>query len=297
MPLSNNAAGLTKVAMICGLFILIQAPWQIAQAASGSVTGYVSCSGDAVGITIDIDGEIDAATVESVSKLFEEFGEQRKKVDSGVTCEAAPQNPPDLSAYGNHFGINSRGGSVPAAMAIGRMLRREGAWIGVNGVCFSACVFILAGAVDRQIGKSDQVGIHRPYLRSTPEKPLEADQVKRTYSRALQGMRNYLREMNVSPRLADDILATEPENNHILTEAELKAYRLTGVDPAEQQRRAIQKEAADVQEANELGLNRQEYTRRKTLGEKLCTYSASGALADYIEYADCKTRILRTGAK
>src|SRR6202165_3264803 len=112
-------------------------------------------------------------------------------------------------------------------------------WIGVNGVCFSACVFILAGAVDRQIGKSDQVGIHRPYLRSTPEKPLEADQVKQAYSRTLQDMRSYLREMNVSQRLADDMLATEPENNRILTEAELKAYRLMGVDPAEQQRRGI----------------------------------------------------------
>ena len=103
--------------------------------------------------------------------------------------------------------------------------------------------------------------------------------------------------MNVSPRLADDMLATEPENNHILTETELKAYRLTGVDPAEQQRRAIEKEAADVKEANQLGLDRPEYTRRKMLGEALCTYSASGALADGREYADCKIRILRTGAK
>src|ERR1700692_2460228 len=167
-----------------------------------------------------MEGEIDAATVERVSKLFEESREQKKKVAFGITCDdfARHQNPPDFSGYGHPFGINSRGGSVPAAMASGRMLRREGAWIGVNGVCFSACVFILAGAVDRQIGRSDQVGIHRPYLRSTPEKPLEAGEIKQAYSRMLQDMRDYLREMNVSQRLADDMLATEPENNHILTE-------------------------------------------------------------------------------
>jgi hypothetical protein len=255
MRLSNISAGLTNLAMICGL-VMLAAPWQTAQAASGSVTGHISCGGGSVGISIDIDGEIDAATVERVSKLFEESREQKKKVAAGVTCDdsAARQYPPDFSAYGDHFGINSRGGSVAAAMSIGRMLRRENAWIGVNGVCFSACVFILAGAVDRQIGRSDQVGIHRPYLRSTPEKPLEADQVKQAYSRMLQDMRDYLREMNVSQRLADDMLATEPEDNDILTETELRAYRLTGVDPAEQQRRAIQKEAADVQEANGLGL-------------------------------------------
>jgi hypothetical protein len=110
-------------------------------------------------------------------------------------------------------------------------------------------------------------------------------------------MRSYLREMNVSPRLADDMLATEPENNHILTETELWAYRLTGVDPAEQQRRAIQKEAADVHEANGLGLDRREYTQRKTLGETLCTYSISGAVADYVEYSDCKIGVLKTGAR
>ena len=109
----------------------------------------------------------------------------------------------------------------PSGPAIGRMFRREGAWIGVNGVCYSACVFILAGAVDRQMGKSDQVGIHRPYLGSTPENPLDAGQVKQAYSRTLQDMRSYLREMNVSPRLADDMLATEPEHNHILPKPSL----------------------------------------------------------------------------
>jgi hypothetical protein len=143
VPLSNISAGLTNLAIICGL-VLLAAPWQTGDAAAGSVTGHISCGGGSVGISIDIEGEIDAATVERVSKLFEESREQKKKVASGVTCDDSVrhQNPPDFSAYGDHFGINSRGGSVPAAMAIGRMLRREGAWIGVNGVCFSACVFI-----------------------------------------------------------------------------------------------------------------------------------------------------------
>jgi len=132
-------------------------------------------------------------------------------------------------------------------------------------------------------------------MQSTPENPLDAGQVKQAYLRTLQEMRGYLREMNVSPRLADDMLATEPEHNHILTLAELKAYRLVGVDPAEQQRRAIEKEAADVKEANQLGLDRQEYTRRKMLGENLCAYSGSGDVTDARQYEDCKIRFLETG--
>jgi hypothetical protein len=272
---------------------------QIVEAASGGVTGHVSCSGRSVGISIDIEGEIDETTAESVNKLFGEMHEKEKRIASGVPCDdsAAHQNPPDFSAYGTHFGINSRGGSVPAAMAIGRMFRREGAWISVSGKCYSACVFVLAGAIDRQVGQSGQVGIHRPYLQSTPENPFDAGQVKQAYSRTLQDMRSYLREMNISPRLADDMLATEPEHNHILTQTELRAYRLIGVDPAEQQRRAIEKETADVNETNKLGLDRQEYTRRKMLGETLCAYSSSGALADGRDYADCKDRFLRTGAR
>jgi hypothetical protein len=100
VPLSNISAGLTNLAIICGL-VLLAAPWQTGQAAAGSVTGHISCGGGSVGISIDIEGEIDAATVERVSKLFEESREQKKKkVASGVTCDdsARHQNPPDFSA-------------------------------------------------------------------------------------------------------------------------------------------------------------------------------------------------------
>jgi len=152
-------------------------------------------------------------------------------------------------------------------MAIGRMFRKQDAWLMVDSVCISACVLILAGAVDRQIGTAE-VGIHRPYFGTTPDKLVKTDQVKQAYLRMLQDMRSYLREMDIPQRLADDMLAVEPERVHILSKAELTEYRLAGVDPAEQQRRAIEKEARDVDEANQLGLDRKEYTRRKSLGEK-----------------------------
>ena len=201
MSPSNISAGLTNVAMICG-FLMVQAQWQIAHGAPGGVTGHVSCSGRSVGISVDIDGEIDEAMAESVSKLFEEMHEKEKKIASGVPCDdaAAHQTPPDLSSYGTHFGIDSRGGSVPAAMAIGRIFRREGAWIMVSGKCYSACVLVLAGAVDRRAGQ-DQVGVHRPYMQSTSQNPVDLGLVRQAYSRTLQEMRSYLREMNVSPRL------------------------------------------------------------------------------------------------
>ena len=65
---------------------------------------------------------------------------------------------------------------------------------------------------------------------------------------------------------------------------------LAGPDPVEQQTRAIEKEMRDVQAANQLGLSRREYTRRKALGNDLC--SQVGELRELI---DCKDRVLRTG--
>jgi hypothetical protein len=93
------------------------------------------------------------------------------------------------------------------------MFRNERAWIGVGidhrAVCISACVFILAGAVEREIGQLGTLGIHRPYFPTTPGS-ITTDQVKSDYKAMLQGIRAYLHEMNVSERLADDMLATEP---------------------------------------------------------------------------------------
>jgi ATP-dependent protease ClpP protease subunit len=272
------------------------------------VSGRVSCNDTgAVGIAMDINGTIDAATLDNVTKLFEQF-HQAEASGGSTNCERTSGN--DLSAFGNHFGINSNGGNVVAAMAIGRLLRKENAWLGINGVCISACVLILAGAIDRQIAKDGQVGIHRPYLSTNPQKPLTTDQVKAAYSLMLKELRAYLREMNVSSRLADDMLATEPERVRYLTLVELKDFGLGRVDPAEQQRRAIEKEARDIKEANRMGLDRQEYTRRKALGDSSCAYTGnSGSYTEplepgdsvkwtnYSEYVDCKDRILKTGRK
>jgi hypothetical protein len=100
----------------------------------------------------------------------------------------------------------------------------------------------------------------------------------------------YLREMNVSERLGSDMLATPPERVHMLTLAELKAYGLMGVDPAEQRRRAIQNEAWEVDEATRLGIDRREYIRRKALGDGVCR-----SATDDSDYLNCKQRVLETG--
>jgi hypothetical protein len=258
---------------------LLTTPAVSALAASAKVSGgYEGCDRPGEGadctFSLEIDGEIDSTTVDKVKELF---AVRHPHLDSYR-----------LSGIWERFSINSFGGNVATALEIGRIFRKERAWLAVdrNDDCISACVFVLAGAVDRFVW--GRVGIHRPYsMRIDPS--WSADKVKDTYRATLQQIRSYLREMNVSERLADDMLAVEPEKVRFLTKAELTDYGLLGVDRDERETRAIENEIHDVQEASRLGLDRLEYTRRKALGEAQCPASPLE------ENEACMLRILKTG--
>ena len=45
--------------------------------------------------------------------------------------------------------INSPGGSLFEARRLGRYLRANGLRVGVDGLCISACVDVLAGGIER----------------------------------------------------------------------------------------------------------------------------------------------------
>jgi hypothetical protein len=164
------------------------------------------------------------------------------------------------------FIINSLGGNVVAAIAIGRILRTARLSISIpKGMeCTSACLFILAGAVTRNYG--GKVGIHRPYFNiSKGSRPVRPEDVRAGYADLLQTIRAYLREMNVSEQLATDMLAVEPVNVRYLSYDELKKYGLGWHDPVEQ-------ETLELREAQSLGLERREYIRRQALEKARCDY-------------------------
>lgn len=176
--------------------------------------------------------------------------------------------------------LNSPGGSVDAAMKVGRILRKEGPIVDVkNGAhCLSACVLILAGGATR--GLDGTIGIHRPYF-EVPSGDVSAETIKKDYQKMLQGIRAYLKEMNVVENLADDMLRTNPEHMRVLSENELTQYGLTETDP-------VALEAMEIQEAKVLGLDRREYMRRKLLVEHSC----GGSIPSY---AECRRNILKSG--
>ena len=176
--------------------------------------------------------------------------------------------------------LNSPGGSVDAAMKIGRILRKEGPIVDVKkgALCLSACVLILAGGATR--GLDGTIGIHRPYF-EVPSGNVSSETIKSNYQQMLQAIRAYLKEMNVVENLADDMLRTNPEHMRVLAENELTQYGLTNADPVAQ-------EALEIQEAKAFGLDRKEYMRRKLLVEHSC----GGSIPSY---AECRRNILKSG--
>jgi hypothetical protein len=183
---------------------------------------------------VQIRGQITAATLDQLNRLIEKTRSQAER-----------------AKYSFKFGfaeLDSRGGSVDAAMSIGRVLRKEeaGAFVSQGAVCLSSCVLILAGGVARSFQGS--VGIHRPYF-EVPSGDVSSQNIKAEYGKMLQGLRAYFREMNVTEGLADAMLLISPENVRLLSKAELDNYGLTDTDP-------IWEEAFEVQQAQLYGLNR-----------------------------------------
>jgi ATP-dependent protease ClpP protease subunit len=218
---------------------------------------------------IKIQGKITSATLEELKKAFAE--RDQIKAREGVE--------------GYFFGmtIDSPGGSVNAAIEIGRLLRLVDAPIAVDAeqLCVSARVLVLAGATERSL--RGRIGIHRPYL-ETPTRDVNVGEVQTLYDKMTEQIRAYLKGMNVSDKLADDMMIVPPENIRFLSANELVNYGLGSIDP-------VKKEARELNEARKRGIDRAEYMRRKARSETNCKITEQSA-AGTIRYQDCVDDVL-----
>jgi len=102
--------------------------------------------------------------------------------------------------------IDSPGGDVDTAMKIGAEIRRREGRVSTDS-CFSACVLIYAGAVQRSSGSkvpvlfngsTPTVGVHRMYFSDLPAGKTQQE-VQSYYDARWMRVRDYLRKMNVAP--------------------------------------------------------------------------------------------------
>lgn len=185
-------------------------------------------------------------------------------IEIGNITEETVDGVKKLIAYKSQFSepvggsmvvLNSPGGDLNAAYEIGRIIhgQRYPATITAGARCVSACVLILAGAVQRII--DGNVGIHRPYFLSASDTNKSAEQIEDNYQSVLDVMRRYLQEMNVDVRLADQMLRIDPDRVRYLTRAELDEFGIgEGPPSVDIETKAKMKEAVALKAAEAYGL-------------------------------------------
>ena len=115
--------------------------------------------------------------------------------------------------------LDSKGGSVPAAMRIGKLIRKyEGVtFIGydfalndevrdpLGAKCYSSCALIFIAGVLRL--NSGQLGLHRPYLASAPQ---NRQAVEKQVPLMLSGIKQYITEMGITDSFYEQMVNTDP---------------------------------------------------------------------------------------
>ena len=205
--------------------------------------------------TIRFDGEIKAGDLDVLKSLVEK------------TCNKAKKNTEGYIEY--KLLLNSDGGDVSAALEIGRFIRNLSlpptsahfrVYLGWNDRCNSSCVFLIAAGQSR--GIHGKVGIHRPYLVQINSN-LSAADIGRIRSEQIRLIKAYLAEMDVPESLLDAMLSIPPKEMKILSESELKQYRIFHDD-------ANFEEKQTAERAKEWYLTSAEYRKRDSDKNKNC---------------------------
>ena len=142
--------------------------------------------------------------------------------DAGRFATWLDQNRPPQTLVS----LDSSGGSVGDALAIGRAIRAAGydTEVANGAICLSACPYILAGGAKRHVAPTGVVGVHQHDFGENTILP--AFMAVRDVQRGQAGVMDYLTEMGVDLRLMSYALRTPPEEINVLTPDMMTELRL-----------------------------------------------------------------------
>ena len=122
--------------------------------------------------------------------------------------------------------LDSPGGSVSDALAIGRVLRETGAATKLESgtICLSACPYIFVGGTDRTVDENARFGVHQHSFGESTILPafLATEDIQRGQAEVL----DHLVAMGVDLRLMGPAMATPADEIYILTAAELSEWQV-----------------------------------------------------------------------
>ncbi len=132
------------------------------------------------------------------------------------------QTIPPVTAF-----LNSPGGSVVDALAIGRSLRAAGinTEMTASDICLSACPYLLAAGPTRTAHADALIGVHQHYFGENTALPafLAVSDIQRGQGEVM----TYLSDMGVDPLLMQHALVTPPDEIYLLTPDQQQTYNLT----------------------------------------------------------------------
>jgi len=153
------------------------------------------------GATALLEGAIEAGDAERIAKQIEALDPQPDRVL-----------------------LNSPGGSVRDALDLGRFLRdaelntamRDG------DICYSACPYLLASGVTRDVPDTASVGVHQHYFGQSTILPafVAVEDIQRGQGEVMR----YLDQMGIDPLVMQHALVTPPDQIYVLLPSELRAY-------------------------------------------------------------------------
>jgi hypothetical protein len=133
-----------------------------------------------------------------------------------------------VGEYVTRVRLDSPGGSVPDALAIGRAIRARGyaTLVEKGGFCASSCPLVFAGGVSRQAEDGATLGVHQVF--SPGETGETAASAMAGAQSTTARIQRYLAEMDVDPVLWTHAMETPPHRLYYLSPDEMAAMRLTG---------------------------------------------------------------------
>jgi hypothetical protein len=146
---------------------------------------------------------------------------------------AAGRVTAEIDAHGEYVKIvslDSPGGSVEDALAIGRLLREHGfaTEVTAGALCASSCPLVLAGGVTRHADPEAAIGLHQVYAAVMPANPgsISADAAMAEAQTVTARIGRYLDEMGVDPMLWLKAMETPAASLAFLTPTEMAESRL-----------------------------------------------------------------------
>lgn len=173
---------------------------------------------------IELHGEITKDDIRGVADLLGRYRLLYQSHDSADSVSRMYRTP--------YVFLNSQGGDVLAAMQIGQLLRGSLAHVivDVGRECSSACLFLLAAGVRRDVFQDAKLGLHRPRFEEEMFASLTPNDATILYASLVERCRSYFQDMGISDRLMEDMLLVESRKIAYRDREYAEEVRLAGVD-------------------------------------------------------------------